>query len=36
MSTENGQLSYLKELAEKLSKRDQKLWKRDKLVKLSF
>jgi PAS domain-containing protein len=36
MTTENGQLSYLKELAEKLSQRDKKLWERDKLVKLVF
>ena len=36
MSIENGQLSYLRELAEKLSQRDKKLWERDKLVKLVF
>jgi len=36
MSSENGQLSYLKELADKLSKRDAQLWERDKLVKLVF
>ena len=36
MSNENGQLSYLKELADKLSKRDAKLWERDKLVTLVF
>jgi PAS domain-containing protein len=36
MTTENGQLSYLRKLAEKLSKRDQELWNRDRLVQLVF
>lgn len=36
MSVENGELSYLRELVDKLSQRDKKLWERDKLVKLVF
>ena len=32
MSNNNGQLSYLRELTEQLTTRDEELWERDKLV----
>jgi len=36
MSDKNGRLLYLKELVDKLSLRDKKLWERNRLVKLVF